>query len=39
VGLKNKPLEKYDPNSYRNRLILPTIVMPYKNTSQIVFGK
>ena len=38
AGLKHKPLEKYDPNSFRSRLVLPSIHMPHKNYSQIVFG-
>jgi hypothetical protein len=33
-----KPLEPYHPNAYRSRLPSPTIVMPYKNSSQIVIG-
>ena len=33
-----KPLEPYHPNHYRNRLPKPTVVMPYKNSSQIVIG-
>ena len=37
-GMTRKPLERYNPNSYRNRLPVPTVVMPYKNSSQIVIG-
>ena len=33
-----KPLEPYNPTSYRSRLPQPTVVMPYKNSSQIVIG-
>ena len=33
-----KPLEPYHPNSFRSRLPQPTVVMPYKNSSQIVIG-
>ena len=36
--MPRKPLVKYDPSSYRNRLPEPTVVMPYKNSSQIVIG-
>ena len=32
-GMAKKPLEKYNPNAYRNRLPVPTVVMPYKNSS------
>jgi len=38
AGMQRKPLEKYHPNAHRNRLPSPTIVMPYKNSSQIVIG-
>ena len=38
VGMAKKPLTKYDPNSYRNRLQQPTVVMPLKNSSQVVLG-
>jgi len=38
VGMAKKPLAKYDPNSYRNRLQQPTVVMPLKNSSQVVLG-
>jgi hypothetical protein len=38
VGMVKKPLVRYDPNSYRNRLQQPTVVMPLKNSSQVVLG-
>ena len=37
-GMMRKPLEPYHPNSFRSRLPKPTVVMPYKNSSQIVIG-
>ena len=33
-----KPLEAYNPGAFRSRLPQPTVVMPYKNSSQIVIG-
>ena len=33
-----KPLEPYHPGAFRSRLPQPTVVMPYKNSSQIVIG-
>jgi hypothetical protein len=33
-----KPLERYHPLAFRSRLPQPTVVMPYKNSSQIVIG-
>jgi len=36
--MQRKPLEKYHPNATRSRLASPTVVMPYKNSSQIVIG-
>ena len=33
-----KPLEPYHPNAFRSRLPQATVVMPYKNSSQIVIG-
>lgn len=36
--MQKKPLEPYNPLSFRNRLPQPTVVMPYKNSSQIVIG-
>jgi hypothetical protein len=38
AGMEKKPLESYHPNAHRNRLPSPTIIMPYKNASQIVIG-
>jgi len=38
AGHSKKPLEPYNPNSYRNRLYQAQITMPYKNSSQIVIG-
>lgn len=38
VGMVKKPLAPYHPDSYRSRLPQPTVVMPYKNSSQIVIG-
>ena len=38
AGMIYKPLESYHPLAYRSRLPSPTIVMPYKNSSQIVIG-
>ena len=38
AGMVEKPLTRYDPLAYRSRLPSPTIVMPYKNSSQIVLG-
>ena len=37
-GMIKKPLQPYHPNAFRNRLPQPTVVMPYKNSSQIVIG-
>lgn len=36
--MSKKPLTKYDPNATRSQLPTPTVVMPYKNSSQIVIG-
>jgi len=36
--MAKKPLEPYNPFSFRNRLPQATVVMPYKNSSQIVIG-
>ena len=33
-----KPLEPYNPLAHRSRLPEPSVVMPYKNSSQIVLG-
>ena len=38
AGMIKKPLEPYHPNAHRSRLPQPTVVMPYKNSSQIVIG-
>ena len=38
VGMAKKPLMAYNPNAIRSQLPKPTIVMPYKNSSQIVIG-
>lgn len=38
AGMHRKPLEPYHPNAHRNRLTSPSVVMPYKNSSQIVIG-
>ena len=36
--MAKKPLVAYHPNAKRSLLPTPTIVMPYKNSSQIVIG-
>ena len=36
--MMGKPLFRYNPDSTRSRLPIPTIVMPYKNASQITIG-
>ena len=33
AGMIEKPLRRYDPNSFRSRLPVPTVVMPHKNAS------
>ena len=38
AGMLKKPLEPYHANAFRSRLPQPTVVMPYKNSSQLVFG-
>lgn len=38
AGMTRKPLEPYSPLAHRSRLPSPTVVMPYKNSSQIVIG-
>ena len=38
AGMPKKPLVRYSPTSYRNRLPQATVVMPHKNSSQIVLG-
>ena len=37
-GVVKKKLCRYDPNAVRSRLPKSTIVMPYKNSSQVVIG-
>ena len=36
--MSKKPLMPYNPTATRSQLPKPTIVMPYKNSSQIVIG-
>ena len=36
--MSRKPLVPYHPNAKRSQLPKPTIVMPYKNSSQVVIG-
>lgn len=38
AGMGVKPLVKYNPNSARNRLPQNSVVMPYKNSSQVIIG-
>lgn len=38
AGMAKKPLMPYNPNAVRSQLPKPTVVMPYKNSSQIVIG-
>ena len=38
MGMSKKPLMPYNPNAVRSQLPKPTVVMPYKNSSQIVIG-
>lgn len=38
TGMSKKPLMPYNPSATRSQLPKPTIVMPYKNSSQIVIG-
>ena len=38
AGMAKKPLVRYSATSYRNRLPQPSVVMPHKNSSQIVLG-
>jgi hypothetical protein len=38
AGMVSKPLEPYHPLAHRSRLPSPSVVMPYKNSSQIVLG-
>lgn len=36
--MAKKPLMAYKPGATRSQLPKPTVVMPYKNSSQIVIG-
>ena len=38
AGMSVKPLRKYDPESYRNRLAIGGIIMPHKNKSIVEIG-
>jgi len=38
VGMAKKPLVRYDPISYRNRLPTATVIMPHKNKSIVELG-
>jgi len=38
AGMSSKPLMRYDPNSYRNRLAIGGIIMPHKNKSIVEIG-
>lgn len=38
AGMIKKPLGPYNPNAFRSRLPSPTVVMPHKNSSQIIIG-
>ena len=38
AGMPMKPLTPYHPNAHRSRLPTPTVVMPYRNASNIVIG-
>ena len=38
VGMNKKPLVKYDPNSFRNRLKKTDLYQPYFNTSKMNIG-
>ena len=38
AGMVKKKLTPYNPNSYRSRLPVASVVMPYKNSSQLVIG-
>eukprot|EP01017_Pseudomicrothorax_dubius_P031319 TRINITY_DN3986_c0_g1_i1.p1 TRINITY_DN3986_c0_g1~~TRINITY_DN3986_c0_g1_i1.p1 ORF type:complete len:179 (-),score=35.37 TRINITY_DN3986_c0_g1_i1:103-639(-) len=38
VSSKHKPLERYNPNAYRNRLPLPDVKMPLSNSSVVQIG-
>ena len=36
--MAKKPLMKYNPTATRSLLPKPTLIMPYKNSSQVVIG-
>ena len=38
AGMRNKPLERYDPDAHRSRLRTEDFQIPYKNSSQVVIG-
>jgi len=38
IGMQTKPLEPYNPTSFRNRLPVPDPKMPATNASSIEFG-
>ena len=38
AGMRQKPVMRYDANSYRNRLATGGIIMPHKNKSIIEIG-
>eukprot|EP00826_Nyctotherus_ovalis_P053143 TRINITY_DN685_c0_g1_i1.p1 TRINITY_DN685_c0_g1~~TRINITY_DN685_c0_g1_i1.p1 ORF type:complete len:117 (-),score=7.85 TRINITY_DN685_c0_g1_i1:26-376(-) len=38
AGMGSKPLVNYNPNSARNRLPQTSVMMPYKNSSQVIIG-
>ena len=38
AGMPTKPLTAYTPNSYRSRLPIADLVMPYKNASTVEIG-
>lgn len=38
LGMSKKPLGPYNPNAKRSTLPIASIVMPYKNSSQVVIG-
>ena len=38
AGMLKKPLMPYNPNATRSRLPTATVVMPYKNASNVVIG-
>ena len=38
AGMIRKPMVPYNPDAYRNRLAQASVVMPYKNSSQLVIG-